>query len=79
MGDALRGQKRRLLEYLQKHGTIEPLEAWTRLSIYRLSDVIMRLREDYDIRTEMVHFTNKYGEKGSFGRYVYVGEKENKE
>lgn len=44
MSDVLRGQKKRLLEYLQKHGTITPLEAWTQLSIYRLSDVIMRLR-----------------------------------
>lgn len=75
MSDVLRGQKKRLLEYLQKHGTITPLEAWTQLSIYRLSDVIMRLREDYDIRTDMVRFTNKCGEKGGYGRYVYVGEK----
>lgn len=75
MSDVLRGQKKRLLEYLQKHGTIDPLEAWMRLSIYRLSDVIMRLREDYDIRTDMIPFTNEYGEKGRYGRYVYVGEK----
>ena len=73
----LRGQKKRLLEYLQAHETIEPLDAWTRLSIYRLSDVVMKLRGAYDIRTERVYFKNKYGEEGWYGRYRYYGPKKN--
>lgn len=73
--DVLRGQKKRLLEYLQKHGSITPWEAMTWLAIYRLSDVVMKLREEYDIKTEMVRFTNTYGEESSYGRYVYVGKK----
>lgn len=75
MSDKLTGQKRRLLEYLQTHGEINPLEALFSLSIYRLSEVVRNLREEYDIETVMIPHTNKYGEKGRYGKYVYKGQK----
>lgn len=77
MSDKLTGQKRRLLEYLQTHGEINPIEALSRLSIYRLSEVVRKLREEYVIETVMIPHTNKYGEKGSYGKYVYKGQKKN--
>ena len=46
-------QANRLLDYLKTNGTINPLESWQQLGIYRLSDTVFRLRkEGYLIRTD---------------------------
>ena len=48
-------QKKRLLEYLAHHKTINPLESWIELGIYRLSAVILLLKKDgYNIVTDKV-------------------------
>ena len=37
-------QETRLLEYLKTNYRITPIEAWNELGIYRLSDVVFKLR-----------------------------------
>ena len=45
-------QQERLTEYLEKHGKIDPLKAWTQLGIYRLADTVFNLRKKgYEITT----------------------------
>ena len=56
-------QQERLTEYLEKHGTIDPLKAWTQLGIYRLADGIFKLRKKgYDITTSDKKVKNKFKE-----------------
>lgn len=63
-------QKQRLLEYLQTNKVIYPLESWPKLGIYRLSDVILKLRKDgYQIETHLIKVKNRFGEHVKFGVY----------
>lgn len=63
-------QAARLLSFLEVHQVVEPLDALSRLSIYRLSARIHELREaGVNIRTERVNRLNRFGEKVSFARY----------
>jgi hypothetical protein len=39
-------QDERLLEYLENNKSINPLTAWRKLGIYRLSAVVFNLRQD---------------------------------
>ena len=68
-------QQQRVLTHLQKHGTIQPLQAWTDLGIYRLSDVIFKLREHHNIITKQTKSFNKYQEVVKFATYEYIGVK----
>lgn len=80
MGDyntTLRGQKNRVLEWLRTHGTLDPLTSLHKLSVYRLSEVIRKLRsEGHAIETEMVRGINQFGEETRYGVYHYHGTKE---
>jgi len=63
-------QKERLLEWLQENGPINPLLAWRRLGIYRLSDTIFRLRKDgWDIATKTIDVKNQFDEKCHVAEY----------
>lgn len=56
-------QQERLTEYLEKHGTIDPLKAWTQLGIYRLADTVFNLRKKgYAITTANKKVKNKFKE-----------------
>lgn len=63
-------------EHLLEHGSIT---SWDAINLYgetRLSDVIYKLRKkEYDIRTIMVEFTDRYGNVGNYANYVYKGDK----
>jgi len=63
-------QKARILKHLERYGKIDPLKAWTNYGVYRLSDVIFRLRKDgYEIETGDKVVVNKYGEKCTVAEY----------
>lgn len=68
-------QQQRVLTHLQNNGTIQPLEAWTDLGVYRLSDVIFKLREHYNIETKMTKSLNRYKEEIKYATYIYGGVK----
>lgn len=67
-------QQERLLEYLKAYKTINPLEAWTHLGIYRLSAAILRLRQQgHDIETTRMDVKNRYNESCHVALYIYKG------
>ena len=68
-------QQQRVLTYLETHGTIEPMTALNKLGIYRLSDVIFKLREDYEIETKPTKSLNRFKEKVSYATYIFKGVK----
>lgn len=69
-------QKERLLEWLETHESINPLQAWRFLGIYRLSAVIYDLRkEGCVIETERRPVKNRFGEICHVGFYKLVEEK----
>jgi hypothetical protein len=57
-------QNQRLLNYLQKHSGIHPLEAWVQLGLYRLSARVKDLRDaGHNITSERREVLNQFGEK----------------
>lgn len=74
-------QTERLLGYLREHRTINPLEAWGYLGIYRLAARIRDLRRaGHGIRRELVPVENRFGEVCRVARYTLeseAGDKEN--
>lgn len=68
-------QQSRVLEYLKQHGKIDPMSALNKLAIYRLLDVIFKLRTDHNIKieTKMTKTHNRFKEKVSYATYVLKG------
>lgn len=65
-------QELRLLAYLKKHTVITPMKAWDELGIYRLAAVVHKLRSSgYDIETDRINVTNRFGEDCNVARYTY--------
>ena len=56
-------QAERLLYYLKNYGEINPLLAWSKLGIYRLSARINELKKSWNIVTETCVVENRFGEK----------------
>lgn len=56
-------QSERLLEHLIERGSIDPLQAWSELGIYRLAPIICDLRRSgVEIEKEMIKVKNRFGE-----------------
>ena len=64
-----KGQKKRVLMYLERFGSITPLEAFREFGIMRLAAVIFKLRKEYAIATVKEYSVNRFGEKVGFARY----------
>lgn len=69
-----KSQKTMVLEYMQEHGSIEPLQALSDLGCYRLGSRICDLRQDgYNIKTDLVTMKSKVtGNAVTFARYSLV-------
>jgi hypothetical protein len=72
-------QNRAILAHLRAGKTITPEQAIQLFGCFRLSARIHNLREMLEaenkgetIHTERVAFVNKYGHKGTFGRYSLI-------
>ena len=66
-------QNNQVLQYMREHGSITSLEAFTDLSITRLSGRIYDLKQDgHIIKSEMEEYVNKAGEKSRYARYSLV-------
>ena len=62
-----------VLEHLKQYGTITSLEAIDKYGATRLSDIIYRLRKQgMNIETTDMPFTDRYGTKSKYGKYVLV-------
>ena len=70
-----------ILLHLQQYGYITSWEAIKEYGCTRLSAVIYRLRHDYNLNivSEDIEFTDRYGNKTSFAKYILVKESENNE
>lgn len=67
-------QCERILEYIERFGSITDTEARTDLGIGRLASRICDLRkEGYDIISERVKGKNRFGETNYFARYRIGG------
>ena len=65
-------QCERLKEYLKVNGSINPLEAWNEIGVYRLSARINDLRKEMKIDTCTVEVKNKFGEICRVAEYRVV-------
>lgn len=66
-------QNMRILDYLDKHGTITPYEAWEKLGIYRLSARIYELREiGVNIGKNILKVQNRFGEDCRIAEYSLI-------
>ena len=66
-------QEKRLLEYLQNHVSITPLEALSELGIYRLSGRIYDLRASgHNIVTNIIEVRTAHGENAKIAEYRLV-------
>lgn len=64
------GQKERVLQYMERFGSISTYEAFTDLGVTRLSAVVFNLKADgMEIETKTEYATNRFGEKVHFSRY----------
>ena len=64
-----------VLNHLKVYGSISQMEAVEYYNLYRLGSVIFSLRKrGYNIATEDIPFTSKYGIKGSYAKYHLIGE-----
>ncbi len=67
-------QEQRLLDYLKTNFKVSPMDAWIELGIYRLSDVVFKLRnKGYEIETERKSVMNRFDEPCNFAEYVLKG------
>lgn len=70
----LTNQQGRVLARLQEHGSIDPLQAWKECGVYRLSAVILELRNaGFAIETKRKPVLNRFEETCHVGHYIYHG------
>jgi len=64
----------RLLNYLETHTAITPMDAWNDLGIYRLGARVWDLRNKrgLNITRTMVPVKNKYGEECKVAQYRLI-------
>lgn len=63
-------QKKRVLDYMERFGSISQKEAFEDLGIMRLSAVIFDLKRDgYEVCKETERGRNRFGEATHFARY----------
>ena len=64
------GQKQRVLDYIEKFGSISSMEAFRDLGVTRLSAVIFNLKKDgVKIGKKSERGRNRFGEKTNYDRY----------
>lgn len=74
MGNRKPTQADRVLDYMQKFGSITTLDAFKDLGVTRLSARIWEIRHDrgYTIKSESESTKNRFGENVSYFRYSIV-------
>lgn len=63
----------KVLEHLQKYGSITSWEAIEKYGATRLSSIIFNLRKNYHIDNIDETHTDKYASTEKFTRYIYHG------
>jgi len=74
MTNQIVAQTERLRKHLESGSSINPLQAWKELGIYRLSARVFDLRQaGVDVSGEFVEVQNQYGEKCRVKQYSIEG------
>ena len=62
-----------VLKHLEEFGSITSWEAIKEYGATRLSAIIFNLRHKYDmnIENEWIEFTDRYGNKSRYAKYIY--------
>jgi len=69
-------QYEKILNYINRFGSISPMEAFADLGITKLATRISEMRRDgIDFSQEMVTSKNRFGEKVHYMRYSLGGDK----
>jgi len=64
-------QEQRVLEYMQRNNTINPLQSWVDCGVYRLSAVIFNLKKKgYEIESNRSVAMNRFDEEVKFAEYL---------
>lgn len=67
-------QAARILDYIEKHGSITQFEAISELGVLRLASRISELRmKGYPIESKFISVRNRYGEECRVKRYSMGG------
>lgn len=65
----------KVLNHLRENGSITSWEAIQQYGATRLSAIIFNLRKKgIEIKSEMVQFTDRYGDNSTFAKYVLISE-----
>lgn len=71
MSEKKTNKTEKVLEHLEKYGCITSLEAIEKYGATRLSAIIFNLRKrGYDIDTVDLPFTDRFGTKSHYGKYI---------
>ena len=74
--DLKTNKSKQILQHLKTHGSITSWEAIELYSATRVSSVIFNIKKRYNIESERVPHTDKYGNETAFTRYIFKGNKE---
>lgn len=70
----MKSKKQKVFEHLQRHGTINPLQALNLFHAMRLADIVFRLKKDgHDIETKLIRTADSH-----FAEYSYHSNSDNK-
>ena len=73
MSEKKTNKTEKVLEHLKKNGCITSLEAIELYGATRVADIIYRLRKQgMKIDTIDIPFTDRYGTKSVYGKYILV-------
>ena len=67
--------RNRVLEYIQRFGSINTFQAFMDLGCTRLSEYIRQLRLEYNIKDEWIKGINRFGEDVKYKNYYLEEEK----
>lgn len=73
--DKRRTNKSKLvLEHLKEYGSITSWEAIEKYGATRLSAIIYNIRKNHNVQSINSEYTDRYGNRSIFTKYVYCGE-----
>ena len=75
MRDIKTSKTKKVLQHLQKHGSITSWEAINKYGATRLSAIIFNLRKKHRIESVSQIFTDRYKNQSTFAKYIYCGER----
>lgn len=65
--------KQRIIDYINRFGSITTYEAFVDLGCTRLSEYIRQIRLERPVLDEWVKCTNRFGEKTEYKKYYFGG------